>query len=61
MKPNPKNEAIELIRSFINEGFLPAAARIAALVAVEYLIANERLDVGDESWWKRVKQEIENL
>ena len=61
MKPNPKDEAIEIIQSFIDEGFLPAAARIAALVAVDLLIANERLDVGDEPWWVQVKTEIENL
>jgi len=31
----PKEKAIALVQAFIDEGFLPAAARIAALIAVD--------------------------
>ena len=38
---------------------LPVAE--CAKIAVEYLIANEHLETGEESWWEQVKQEIINL
>lgn len=62
----PKEKAIALVQAFIDEGFLPAAARIAALIAVDEIIevACDESDY-DKSvtklYWQEVKQEIEEL
>ena len=68
MRPNPKDEAIELYNKYEQLGkdftrgvSMKEFAKQCALAAVEYLITNEHLETGDESWWKRVKQELENL
>ena len=69
MRPNPKDEAIEIVNKMVLEFPLQNntnanvyyIAKQCALIAVEYLITNEHLETGDESWWKRVKQEIEKL
>jgi hypothetical protein len=64
----PKEKAVALVQAFIDEGFLPAAARIAALVAVDEIlnmpkIASFRRDETymELEYWIEVKQEIEAL
>jgi len=59
----PKEKAIALVQAFINEGFLPAAARIAALIAVDEVL-NAVMSVYQpetKRFWYEVKQEIEAL
>lgn len=61
---NPKEKAIALVQAFIDEGFLPAAARIAALITVDEVIdALENNAANSASWnyYEEVKTEIENL
>jgi hypothetical protein len=63
----PEEKAVYLVQLFIDEGFLPAAARIAALIAVEEIIELHKgmfmaeRENQNESYWQEVKQEIENL
>lgn len=61
----PKEKAISLVQTFIDEGFLPAAARIAALVTVDelikYIMPDNSFPGYNEWFWQEVKQEIENL
>lgn len=62
MRPNPKDEAIELVNKFrLSKAITESYAMQCALIAVEYLIANEHLETGDESWWEQVEQELEKL
>lgn len=68
MRPNPKDEAIELYNKYEQLGkdftrgvSMKEFAKQCALIAVEYLIANEYLETGDESWWEQVKQELLKL
>jgi len=59
-----KEKAISLIQTFIDEGFLPAAARIAALIAVDEIldmVKHTPIEFIDTEYWQEVKQEIENL
>jgi len=58
-----KEKAISLIQTFIDEGFLPAAARIAALIAVDEIIGYSRMHgfIGLTEYWQQVKNEIEKL
>jgi len=69
-----EEEAIGLVQAFINEGFLPAAARIAALVAVDKIIDATTKRWGGinpetgleirhtkvDPYWIDVKKQIEN-
>jgi hypothetical protein len=59
----PGEKAVALVQAFIDEGFLPAAARIAALVALRDTIwgylSQQPKEV--QEYWEEVKQEIENL
>lgn len=64
----PEEKAVALVQAFIDEGFLPAVARIAALIAVDEIIeANPiifRLDntiMSNKNYWQEVKKEIEAL
>jgi hypothetical protein len=64
----PKEKAVALVQAFIDEGFLPAAARIAALIAVDEIINTGPLKmidwgeiISDKPYWQEVKQEIEAL
>jgi hypothetical protein len=58
----PKEKAVAFVQAFIDEGFLPAAARIAALIAVDEMInVIKDLDNWAYTYWIEVKQEIENL
>lgn len=68
MRSNPKQEAVELYNEIYETAFKPNNVLIRTeqckqitLIAVEYLIANEHLETGDQSWWKQVKQELKNL
>lgn len=72
----PKERAVYLVQSFIDEGFLPAAARIAALVTVEEIIKSYRAIYDDcirnideykgarygmRDYWEAVEKELEAL
>ena len=65
MRPNPKDEAEDLLYQMrydhMSGTLTKKKAKQCAKIAVEYLIANEHLETGDESWWEQVKQELENL
>jgi hypothetical protein len=59
----PEKKAVALVQAFIDEGFLPAAARIAALIAVDEIlkICVDSLGLTDLDYWQDVKEEIEAL
>jgi len=71
----PEEKAVALVQAFIDEGFLPAVARIAALIAVDELIKyhDDLMDVVryelpshivailPYKYWEEVKKEIEAL
>ena len=62
----PKEKAVAFVQAFIDEGFLPAAARIAALIAVDEILKaidwhNYEFPNNEYQFWIEVKQEIENL
>ncbi len=63
----PKEKAVAFVQAFIDGGFLPAAARIAALIAIDEILtwfkahsySNKNYDAF--VFYNEVKQEIENL
>jgi hypothetical protein len=60
----PKEKAVAFVQAFIDEGFLPAAARIAALIAVDEIIEALKNNAANSASWlyyEEVKQEIEAL
>ena len=69
MRPNPKDEAIEIVNKFksiaYNDYLTTDQEHINAvqctLVVVDLMIVNEHLETGDESWWEQVKQELLKL